>query len=130
MSAVPVTLIGSVTYDNGSVQNVTFNGVAAITGLSVGGGPIMPPDSGGGPPGSPAFPIWGPPGSNFPDKPGYPPVVGGGPIIPPVGPPDGGAPPPDGGDKPPPANGGWGFVSEWSQWGYFPGPTGAAPKTP
>jgi hypothetical protein len=47
--------------------------------------PGLPPptDWGPGGPPHPAFPIWGGPGSNFPDRPGYPPVVGGGPIIPP-----------------------------------------------
>jgi len=38
--------------------------------------PTQPPGGGGGQPGVPTFPIWGPPGSNFPDKPGYPPVAG------------------------------------------------------
>jgi hypothetical protein len=92
MAAVEVTISG-VLYDkvNRTTQNVVLIGEATLTGLGVGGGP-MPPGPGqpppnwgpGGPP-QPAHPIWGGPGSGFPDKPGYPPVVGGGPIVPPPG---------------------------------------------
>jgi hypothetical protein len=95
MAAVEITISG-VLYDkyNRTQQNVVLFGEASITGLQVGGGP-MPPGSGGQPPNwgpggppHPAFPIWGGPGSGFPDKPGYPPVIGGGPIVPPDKPPD------------------------------------------
>lgn len=78
MAAVPVTIVGTATGDDGVAQNVTVQGDLTITGLTVGGGPAP-----GGKPPEVSFPIWGPPGSNFPDKPGYPPEVGGGPIIPP-----------------------------------------------
>lgn len=126
MAAVPITLVGILASEDGTSQNVTFTGLGNITGLSVGGGP-MP----GGPPPHPAFPISGPPGSNFPDKPGYPPVAGwpgGGPggahpehpiVIPP--PPL--EPPVEGGVKPPPPDGGWGYHPEYG-WGYFPGKGG------
>jgi hypothetical protein len=55
MSAVPITIIGAETDANGS-RNVTIVGMANITGLEVGGGP-MP----GGPSGAhPAHPIYYP----------------------------------------------------------------------
>jgi hypothetical protein len=92
MAAIPVTLEGKVTHSDGTEENgVTFVGEISITGLGVGGGPVIPPPFPGGPPGTPTFPIWGPPGIDFPDKPGYPPTVGGGPILPPPG---GGGPEP------------------------------------
>lgn len=93
MAAVEVTISG-VLYDkiNRTTQPVVLIGEATLTGLGVGGGPVIPPEGGGGDkpptsPGHPAFPIWGGPGAGFPDKPGYPPVVGGGPIVPPDKPP-------------------------------------------
>lgn len=127
MSAVEVTITG-VLYDKLSrtTRPVTLIGEAVLTGLGVGGGPVIPPGGEG---------IWGPtdprPGHGLP---GQPPGIwgptdprpGGGPIIPPEGPPT--EPPPDGGDKPPPEDGGWGFVAEWSKWGYFPGSEEAQPK--
>lgn len=112
MSAVEVTITGLL-YDraNRTTQNVVLIGEATLTGLGVGGGPIIPPGGGGSPPG-----IWGPT-----DPRPTPPIY-----IPPTIPTE---PPPDGGDKPPPDDhGGWGFVSEWSRWGYFPGPDAAQPK--
>jgi len=107
---------------------VTFTGLASITGLSVGGGPIIP--------GTPTHPIWGPPGSNFPGGPGFPPVAGHPmpdppltiwgpndprpthPIVIPPPPGDVGTPPPEG-VKPPPEGGGWGYSPQYG-WGYFP----------
>lgn len=141
MAAVEVTITG-VLYDKLSrtARPVVLIGDGMLTGLGVGGGPIIPPDQppgGGGSPPHPAFPIWGPPGSNFPDKPGYPPTAEHPIVRPPEGPPDGGQPPVDtvpGGDKPPPPDhGGWGYVAEWSDgtpggWGFFPGPGAAGPK--
>lgn len=127
MAAVELTVSG-VLYDKHArtVQQVVLIGEASLTGLSVGGGPIvgggggpLPPTGGGE---RPAFPIAGP--GPFPPGPGYPPVVGGGPIIPPEGPPD--MTPP--GDKPPPAGAaGWGYYD--SRWGYFPAP-GDKPQPP
>lgn len=110
MSAVEVTING-VLYDkiNRTTQNVVLVGEAFLTGLGVGGGPIIPP---GRPPLRPPI---------DPDAHPEHPIV-----LPPTIPTE---PPPDGGDKPPPDNsGGWGFVSEWSRWGYFPGPEDAQPK--
>jgi hypothetical protein len=102
MAVVPVTIVGLETSDDGTSKNVTIVGMASLTGLSVGGGPILPPDK-------PPLPPWWP---GHPEHP-IPPVVGGGPILPPdqlppgVSPPD----PPKPGDPvtplPPPPGGGW-----------------------
>lgn len=86
MAAVELTFSG-VLYDkyNRTQQNVVLIGEASLTGVGVGGGPIMPPGGGGGPPG-----IWGPtdPRPTPPIMwPGYPGGGGGG------QPPGGGAPP-------------------------------------
>lgn len=139
MAAVEITISG-VLYDkyNRTTQNVVLIGEASLTGLQIGGGPVIPP---GQPPGIwgptdprpsnpiPIYPggtpnppgIWGPtdprpsnPISGIPGLPGYEP--------PPVDPPD----PPDV-VKPPPPDGGWGYSPEWG-WGYFPGTGGAGPK--
>lgn len=108
MAAIPITIIGTITGKEGS-ENVTITGLATITGLEVGGGPIIPP---GRPPIRPPV---------DPDAHPEHPIV-----LPPEGPPT--EPPPGGGDKPPPDDGGWGFVAEWSKWGYFPGEGEAQPK--
>lgn len=114
MAGVEVTISG-ILYDrvNRTTQNVVLIGEATLTGLGVGGGPIIPPGGGGSPPG-----IWGPtdprptPPIHLPEAPSIPTE-----------------PPPDGADKPPPeGEGGWGFVAEWSRWGYFPGEDEASPK--
>ena len=112
MSAVEVTITGML-YDrvNRTSQNVVLIGEANLTNLGVGGGPVIPP---GMPPG-----IWGPTDPR-PTPPIYLPPGGSG--GPPVDPPAGG------GDKPPPDDGGWGFVAEWSRWGYFPGSGQGGPK--
>ena len=91
MAAIDVSISGML-YDklNRTTQSVLLIGEASLTGLGIGGGPLPGGPGGGGGGGAPphpAFPIWGPPGINFPDKPGYPPVVGGGPILPPDLPP-------------------------------------------
>ena len=123
MAAVEVTISG-VLYDklNRTVQNVVLIGEASLTGLGVGGGPIIPPGGGGGsPPG-----IWGPndPRPNPPIA--FPPGWVGG------IPPEGWNPPEGSGDdqgfiKPPPENGGWGYHEDYG-WGYYPGKSGAGPK--
>jgi hypothetical protein len=117
MAAVPVQIDG-VLWDVAQKKGtkVTLIGQASIFGLSVGGGPIIPPDvvppDPGQPPGAPIHPIWGPPGFN-PPGPGMPPGIGGGPIIPPDVPPGLQPPvPPQPGDPttvvPPPAgSAGW-----------------------
>ena len=90
MASIPVTISNATfTAADGTTQTGSVSGDMSITGLTVGGGPIIPPDSGPTPPGGPpkpTFPIWGPPGMELPDVPGYPPVVGGGPIMPPDAP--------------------------------------------
>lgn len=126
MAAVEITLSG-VLYDKLSrtTRPVVLIGEASLTGLGVGGGPIIP----GEPPG-----IWGPtdprPGWGLPGQP--PGIWGGGnepfptpPIHIPRPPVD---PPPDSGAvKPPPDDGGWGYFPEYG-WGYFPKPGEAGPK--
>lgn len=80
MASIDVTISGML-YDKTqrTSQPVVLIGEASLTGLGVGGGPIMPPGGGQQPPGGsgnhPAFPIWGGPGAGFPDKPGYPPTA-------------------------------------------------------
>ena len=117
MAAVDVTISG-VLYDKLSrtTRPVVLIGEASLTGLGVGGGPILPGD----PPG-----IWGPndprPGWGLP---GQPPGIWGPndprpshPIVIPKPPVD---PPPDPTEpKPPPDDGGWGWHPEYG-WGYFP----------
>src|SRR5215471_5901786 len=105
MGTVPITING-VVYPkgrSGTDQPVpcTIVGEAWISDLSVGGGPIIPPGQppSGGPPGTPVFPIWGPPGIELPPGPGYPPVAAH--PLPPIPlPPD--VPPPQPGDPPKP----------------------------
>lgn len=91
MAAVPITLVGIETKDDGSSGQVTIVGMASITGLGVGGGPIKPPLGfwGGSPPtypdqglpGSQPHPDQGLPGQQpYPDQglPGQQPGGGGG----------------------------------------------------
>ena len=125
MAAVELTFSG-VLYDKLSrtTRPVVLIGEASLTGLGVGGGPILPGD----PP-----QIWGPtdprPGWGLPSE---PPVIWGPndprptPQIhiprPPVDPPiDSDA------VKPPPDGGGWGYFPTYG-WGYFPKLTDAGPK--
>ena len=63
MAAVEVTISG-VLYDkyNRTQQNVVLIGEASLTGLSIGGGPIVPPSQ----PGKPPI-IWGGPIDPYPD---------------------------------------------------------------
>lgn len=139
MSAAEVTITG-VLYDkvNRTTQNVVLIGEASLTGVGIGGGPIIPEPQPPGiwpSPGHPAHPIapGRPGGGERPSHPIYRPGPGG-PVDPGWGvegpgiPPKPTEPPPDGGDKPPPEDGGWGFVSEWSAWGYFPASDEAQPK--
>lgn len=44
MAAVPVTIVGIQTDELGS-RNVTITGMASLTGVGVGGGPVIPPGS-------------------------------------------------------------------------------------
>ena len=116
MSAVEVTITG-VLYDKLSRTGrpVVLIGEASLTGVGVGGGPIIPEGGGEEPP-----EIWPSPG-----RPTHP-IAPGGPEVPPM--PE--EPPTGGGDKPPPTDGGWGFVADWSKWGYFPAADAAQPKAP
>lgn len=122
MAAVEVTISG-ILYDklNRTTQNVVLIGEATLTGLGVGGGPIIPP---GQPPSSgahPEHPIYYPPVISGPPGPWPTPPI----YIPPC--PD--QPPPDPGTpKPPPPEGGWGWHPEYG-WGYFPG-GGGKPQPP
>jgi hypothetical protein len=76
MAAIPITITDAKVDE----ASATITGNLSLTGLSVGGGPIYPPEVSppdpGKPPGVPTFPIWGPPGMELPDVPGYPPVAG------------------------------------------------------
>lgn len=130
MAAVPITIVGIETKDDGTSGQVTIVGMASLTGLGVGGGPIMPPDK---PPG-----IWGPTDPR-PTPPIYlPPIIPGGPpinigahpehpIVLPPPPPDTTPSPPGMAVKPPPDAGGWAYVQPWG-WGYFPSGATAGPK--
>lgn len=115
MAAIEITISG-VLYDkyNRTGRPVTIIGDASLTGLSVGGGPIMPPDQGGGPPPG----IWPDPGPlphpEHPIAPGGPPPSvwpGPGPFPHPehpiVLPPD--APPIEPPSNPPSGNWEWGW---------------------
>lgn len=139
MAAVPITMVGVSTDDTGQTKSVTFIGMASITGLGIGGGPIIPPkppDSGA----HPEHPIYWPPGTQpHPEHPiVLPPIYPGGPpidigahpehpiVLPP--PPDTTPPPPGMAVKPPPDTGGWAYVQPWG-WGFFPkGSTTPGPK--
>jgi hypothetical protein len=85
MAAIPVTIVGTITHADGSVEGVKLEGSASLTGLGVGGGPVQPP-LGIWPPGSgidlPTHPIapGGPPPGIWP-SPGVPthPIAPGGP---------------------------------------------------
>jgi hypothetical protein len=107
MPAVPITIVGSETSGETTSQ-VTITGIAFITGLEVGGGPVMPPTA----PGHPEHPIYHPPG-----------IWGGGNVpmpTPPIYlPPMPSEPPPGNAAKPPPPGGGWGYHPDFG-WGYFP----------
>lgn len=76
MASVEITISGVLIDKYGrTARPVTLVGEAVLTGLGVGGGPIYPPEGGGGenPPG-----IWGPT-DPFPTPPIYlPPELGGG----------------------------------------------------
>lgn len=124
MAAIPVTIKGTLTTKStkegsaSGTEQCLICGALHITGLAVGGGPIIPPEQ--LPPGKPVFPIWGPPGIGLPPIEGYPPVAGH--PLPEPPPP---FPNPPEGVKPPPPGGGWGYHPDYG-WGYFPG-TGGQP---
>lgn len=112
MAAAPITLNG-VWYPKGKgagdqPEPGYFVGVAWNPNLSVGGGPVIPPDVAPQPP-TPEHPIV------------LPPVTDPPPDLPPIGTqPDG-----DGFLKPPPPGGGWSFHKDY---GWLYKPSGAGPK--
>jgi hypothetical protein len=90
MAAINVTIKGTMVGADGGSVPVTVVGDLTITGLSPGGGPIIPapPSPPTAKPPTPSFPIVLPPGTPpfNPGAPGgYPPMIGGGPIAPPPG---------------------------------------------
>lgn len=84
MSAVPITFHGTMYPKDKSVKPYAFTavGMANITGLEVGGGPILPPDE--VPPVEPPLTIW-PPGPGI-DLPAHPIVIPPPPVDPPTAP--------------------------------------------
>jgi hypothetical protein len=120
MAAVEVTISG-VLYDkyNRTQQNVVLIGEGSLTGLQIGGGPVIPP----GKPQPPDLGIWPNPPEGQAPLPSHPIALPGDPWWP--KPPT--EPPTDpGAVKPPPPEGGWGWSPEYG-WGYFPGTGGAGP---
>jgi hypothetical protein len=121
MAYVPVTING-VAYPKNKKDPpmpVTIVGYAWVTGLSVGGGPVIPPEQ-LPPPGSGGFPH---PDHTLPGdlpSPSHPIVLPPVDVPPPEIPTDPSVP------KPPPADGGWGWSPVYG-WGYFPGSGGAQP---
>jgi len=118
MGAVPLTFVGIATDEGGGSKSVTLVGMASITGLGVGGGPIINPPH-------PEHPIV-PPGG-YP-KPEHPIVIPEPPDTIPPEPPIGTPPDQTVVLKEPPSSGGWGFFPEFG-WGYFPGGMKPGPKT-
>ena len=141
MAEVPVTIVGIVApmgkASGDQPYPAVITGKASITGLGIGGGPIMPPPGGGGE--HPAHPIYlppvisGPPGPwptppiYLPPDPGHPPpLLPTHPIVlPPID-----IPPPDGGEE----QDKWQVQAYWTPengWGIavVPGP-GATVPTP
>jgi|SRR5215472_3540204 len=123
MAAVPIQITG-VLWDHAdkSGKKVTLMGDASISGLVIGGGPIVPPDTSPPDPGEPPLGIWGPtdprptppihipptpPTDGQPGIPSHPIVLPPVPPDPPIEPP-GGAPPPEGWF--------WHWVPEHHQW--------------
>ena len=126
MAHVPVTING-VAFPKDKKNPpfpVTIVGYAWITGLSVGGGPIVPPDE--VPPVEPPLVIWGGP---FDPPHVEHPIVLPDPPVPPENPPEGPPPKPhegwnfNNGSNPEYPNVGWYYV-------YIPPPGTATPKRP
>ena len=115
MPAVPITIVGTSTSGEATSQ-VTITGIAFVTGLEVGGGPVMPPQA----PVDPGY------GQGHP----MPPHVGGGPAAPPAYPSTGPVVPPMP-EQPPDTSAGGGWV--WSPiygWVWRPAGSGGKPKPP
>lgn len=121
MSAVPITFHGMMYPKDKSVKPYAFTalGTAEITGLQVGGGPIVPPDEIGDiPKPEPPLTIWG--GPFDPPHPEHPIVIP--PDLPPIQPPP----------QPEPPHEGWNFSHAKSGWYYLyvPGEGEPSPKRP
>ena len=124
MAEVPVTIVGIVApmgkASGDQPYPAVITGKASITGLGIGGGPIMPPPGGGGE--HPAHPIYLPPDSGHP-----PPLLPTHPIVlPPID-----IPPPDGGEE----QDKWQVQTYWTPetgWGVaiVPGPGHPGVPTP
>lgn len=126
MAAVEVTITGTL-YDklNRTTQQVVLIGEASLTGVGVGGGPIVPPPLDPNAP-RPSHPIAvpGDPWWGGDLKPSHPIALPGDPWWPkpPTEPPE-----PPTAVKPPPPEGGWAWSPEWG-WGYYPGTGNPGPK--
>ena len=137
MAAVPVAISGVLYDKHGRTQQaVVLMGELTLYGLSVGGGPIIPPPSGGAGDAHPEHPIYYPPYPSHPIyNPGGPPGSappgfwggGMGPGVKPQPPMPTEPPVPPDVVKPPPADGGWGWVPPYG-WAYFPKPNEPTPK--
>lgn len=121
MSAVPITFRGMMYPRDKSVKPYPFTalGTAEITGLGVGGGPIVPPDEIGDIPKPPGdWEIWPNPPEGTAPHPEHPIVIP--PDLPPVDPPA----------QPVPPHEGWNWSAVKSGWYYLyvPGEGEASPK--
>jgi hypothetical protein len=137
MAEVPVTIVGVVApmgkASDDQPYPAVITGKASITGLGIGGGPIMPPPGGGGE--HPAHPIYLPPVISGPPGPWpTPPIyIPGEPVFPthPIVLPPIDIPPPDGGEE----QDKWQVQAYWtaeSGWGVaiVPGPGHPGVPTP
>lgn len=117
MAQVPVTLAVNIYPKNktDAPYPATIVGYAWVTGLEIGGGPVIPPEI--APPDMPG--IW-PPGSGI-DMPTHPIV------LPPIDPSPPEIPDPPSMVKPPPPNGGWAWSPVFG-WIFVPGSGTAGPK--
>jgi hypothetical protein len=119
MSSVPVTIHATVYPKDKSVRPypATIVGMASITGLSVGGGPVLPPEE--VPPVEPPLVIWPNPPEGQAPLPSHP-IVLPDPIQPPEKPPAQAEPPHEG----------WNWSQAKSGWYYLyvPGEGQAGPK--
>lgn len=128
MSAIEITITG-VLYDkiNRTSQPVVLIGEASLTGLGVGGGPIIPPPFDPNAP-RPSHPIAKPgdPWWGQDLHPEHPIVIPPSPIDPPINLPPGGTPMPPAVGVPIP---GWAVWVPTKGWTFVPA-TGAIPKPP
>lgn len=122
MASVPITFRGTMYPKDHTVPPYAFTavGMAEITGLDVGGGPIVPPDEIDEiPPIEPPFEIWPNPPEGIAPMPEHPIVLP--PSLPPVDPPA----------TPQPPHEGWNWSAAKSGWYYLyvPGPGAPGPKS-